>query len=266
MSVENRGNGEFNRRYLTCQISAIFCADRGDRRKSQSLHRAHLAIFADRGDRPRCIKSPSVSRALSRLSEVIPSPKTAKHINKSERYAMKEETAVQLIRVNNNNNNLKGCRYSHSNKFIFFAACDSGESLTGSIGFFASPNFPNFFLQYSSCTWDITVPSGNIIKLTFHHFMLGWGRQGGARLTITNVASDDGYQPFELVGWSLPSPVYSVGNSIQVIFTSPAYRYPGFNASYMAITYDSGKLPHPLSFIGVKQNNDFCLIMNLENE
>ena len=53
--------GEFNRRYLTCQISAILYADRGDRRKSQSLHRAHLAIFADRGDRR--IKSPSVSLA-----------------------------------------------------------------------------------------------------------------------------------------------------------------------------------------------------------
>ena len=54
--------GKFNRRYLTCQISAILYADRGDRRKSQSLHRAHLAIFADRGDRR--IKSPSVSPAL----------------------------------------------------------------------------------------------------------------------------------------------------------------------------------------------------------
>ena len=57
--------GEFNRRYLTYQISAILYADRGDRRKSQSLHRAHLAIFADRGDRR--IKSPSVSLALVSL-------------------------------------------------------------------------------------------------------------------------------------------------------------------------------------------------------
>ena len=37
-------DGEFNHRYLTCQISAILYADRGDRRKSQSLHRAHLAL------------------------------------------------------------------------------------------------------------------------------------------------------------------------------------------------------------------------------
>ena len=41
--------------------SAILYADHGDRRKSQSLQRAHEAIFADRGDRR--IKSPSVSLA-----------------------------------------------------------------------------------------------------------------------------------------------------------------------------------------------------------
>ena len=53
---------EFNRRYLTCQISAILFADRSDWRKSQSWHRTHLAIYADRRD--RCIKSPGVSPAL----------------------------------------------------------------------------------------------------------------------------------------------------------------------------------------------------------
>ena len=52
---------EFNRRYRTCQISAILYADRGDRRKSQSWHRTHLAIYADRRD--RCIKSPGLSPA-----------------------------------------------------------------------------------------------------------------------------------------------------------------------------------------------------------
>ena len=57
--------GEFNRPYLTCQISAILYADRGDRQKSQSPHRAHLAIFADRRDRR--IKSPGVSPALVKI-------------------------------------------------------------------------------------------------------------------------------------------------------------------------------------------------------
>ena len=57
--------GEFNRRYLTCQISAILYADRGVLRKSQLLHQAQLAIFADRRDRR--IKLPSVSLALASL-------------------------------------------------------------------------------------------------------------------------------------------------------------------------------------------------------
>ena len=48
---------------------AILYADRGDRRKLQSLHRAHLAIFADRGDRR--IKSPGVSLALEFLKKYI---------------------------------------------------------------------------------------------------------------------------------------------------------------------------------------------------
>ena len=54
--------GAHSRKY---EYYAILCADRGDQRKSQSLHRAHLAIFADHRDRP--IKSPSVSPALDSL-------------------------------------------------------------------------------------------------------------------------------------------------------------------------------------------------------
>ena len=58
MTVENRGNEH------TLIESAILYADRGDRRKSQSLHRTHLAIFADSGDRR--VKSASVSLALAK--------------------------------------------------------------------------------------------------------------------------------------------------------------------------------------------------------
>ena len=57
--------GVLNRRYLTCQISAILYPDRGDWRISQSPHRAQLAIFADHRDRR--IKSPGVSPALALL-------------------------------------------------------------------------------------------------------------------------------------------------------------------------------------------------------
>ena len=137
-------------------------------------------------------------------------------------------------------------RLNHS-LFPLVAACISGEYLNGFSGFFSSPNFPSIYPQYSRCTWNITVPSGYIIKLSFFYFRLEPNQYSpcyddtpGARVAVTNVASDDGYQPFMLCGQSLPHPVYSVGNSVQVIFTSLNSQYPGFNATYTAISYSSG--------------------------
>ena len=130
--------------------------------------------------------------------------------------------------------------------FPLVAACTSGEYLNGFSGFFSTPNFPSNYPQYSRCTWNITVPSGYIIKLSFFYFRLEPNEYipcynaPEARVTVTNVASDDGYQPFMLCGQSLPHPVYSVGNSVQVIFTSLNSQYTGFNATYTAITYSSG--------------------------
>ena len=133
-----------------------------------------------------------------------------------------------------------------SSLFLRVAACTSSEYLHGFSGFFSSPNFPSNYPQYSKCTWNITVPSGYIIKLSFLYFRLKpyqyipCYNAPEARVTVTNVASDDGYHPFMLCGQSLPPPVYSVGNSVQVIFTSLRSQYLGFNATYTAITYSSG--------------------------
>ena len=131
--------------------------------------------------------------------------------------------------------------------FPVVAACTSREYLNGFSGFFSTPNFPSNYSQYSTCTWNITVPSGYIIKLSFFYFRLEPYQYSpchyyarGARVTVTNVASDDRYQPFMLCGQSLPHPVYSVGNSVRVIFTSLSSQYPGFKATYTAITYSSG--------------------------
>ena len=125
------------------------------------------------------------------------------------------------------------------------AACTSGEYLDGFSGFFSTPNFPSNFPQYSRCTWNITVPSGYIIKLSFYFRLepnqyVPCYNAPEARVTVRNVASDDGYQPFMPCGQSLPHPVYSVENSVQVIFTSLSSQYPGFNATYTSITDSSG--------------------------
>jgi len=86
------------------------------------------------------------------------------------------------------------------------------------------------------------VPFGRSIKVTFFSFTLEQnqssaciGEPEGASVFITNVASDDGAQEFQLCGRELPAPVYSVGNTIQVRLRSAGNGYPGFNASYEAI-------------------------------
>ena len=126
---------------------------------------------------------------------------------------------------------------------VSFTACvPPGDFLDGSSGFFNSPNFPNNFSANSNCTWNITVPTGRIIKLTFFSFTLEPGQNKacsgdsqGARIFISNVASDDAHEDFQMCGQRIPLPVYSVGNSILVRLRSLTNVYSGFNASYEAI-------------------------------
>lgn len=56
------------------------------------------------------------------------------------------------------------------NSFVSLAACS--ETLFNTSGYFFSPLFPGFYLDESYCTWHITVPEQNIIRLTFHEFRL----------------------------------------------------------------------------------------------
>ena len=126
--------------------------------------------------------------------------------------------------------------------YISFSGC--GSILDGSAsGSLSSPNFPTLFpsQQTQGCSWTIRVPSGRI-KLIFHNFTLE--QQGnsncvgaqGARLRITNVASDDNQANFTLCGPTLPFPVYSTGNFMSLTLVSASNNVPGFNASYETIT------------------------------
>ena len=89
--------GELNRRYLTCQISAILYPDRGDWRISQSPHRAQLAIFADHRDRR--IKSPGVSPALALLYVIASS--VAKSLAKKFVFLVENQRQLCLQRNKN---------------------------------------------------------------------------------------------------------------------------------------------------------------------
>jgi len=131
---------------------------------------------------------------------------------------------------------------------ILFVAC--GEALSGSIGFLTSVGFPGNFNQNDDCAWNITVPVGQIIRLTFHSFTLEPNQNTdctnsqGARVFITNVASNDGRSPFKLCGQNIPNPVYSVGNAIQVRLLSLNNVFSGFNLTYEAISPQDGKYTH----------------------
>ena len=135
---------------------------------------------------------------------------------------------------------------------LFFSACTpAGESIDASSGKISSPNFPNNYDANRICTWNITVPSTKIIKLTFLNFTLVAGENDdcagaaadSARVFITNVASHGGNpNDFKICGQKLPPPVYSEGNFIQVRFESrTSLVNKGFNATFEAIDADSRK-------------------------
>jgi len=53
-----------------------------------------------------------------------------------------------------------------------FAKEACSENLSNMSGYFFSPSFPGYYLDDVFCTWRISVPNGNIIRLTFHEFRL----------------------------------------------------------------------------------------------
>ena len=137
-------------------------------------------------------------------------------------------------------------------RFFFFSACTPAEEyINASSGHISSLYFPDNYEANRVFTWNITVPSEKIIKLTFLNFTLVAGENGdcagaapdSARVFITNVASHDGNpDDFKLCGQKLPHPVYSKGNSIQVRFEScNSTAVKGFNATFEAIYGDSRK-------------------------
>ena len=135
---------------------------------------------------------------------------------------------------------------------LFFTACSpAGKSIHATSGHISSPNFPNNYDANRICTWNITVPGGKTIKLTFLNFTLVAGENDdcagaaadSARIFITNVASHGGKpNDFKICGQKLTPPVYSEEHFFQVRFesrTGPVNK--GFNAIFQAIDGDSRK-------------------------
>ncbi|XP_054598570.1 ST14 transmembrane serine protease matriptase a [Nothobranchius furzeri] len=52
------------------------------------------------------------------------------------------------------------------------SAKSCGGKLLGTQGSFQSPNFPNYYLPETDCTWEIQVPVGKVVKVTFQLLLL----------------------------------------------------------------------------------------------
>ncbi|RMX37524.1 hypothetical protein pdam_00012804 [Pocillopora damicornis] len=137
--------------------------------------------------------------------------------------------------------------FAELNDKYLLEACASPEVINGTSGLFSSFNYSAETPRNSICFWNITVPEGFVVKITFHAFSLSpadtktdCSNAQGARLRISDVAStEQARNPFELCGQSIPSPVYTSTNSIQVrLKTVAQHGVIGFNASYEAISPD----------------------------
>ncbi|KAL9973788.1 hypothetical protein ACROYT_G020290 [Oculina patagonica] len=111
--------------------------------------------------------------------------------------------------------------------------------LHGTHGELASFRYPMPYSNYVSCGWTIEVPVGYIVNLTFHSFALQQSQNCQADYVAIkqgkyySQASEIG----KFCGSSLPGVIQSNSSKMYVDFVVDSFgRYPGFHASYLAVT------------------------------
>ena len=115
---------------------------------------------------------------------------------------------------------------------LFFLGCN--ESLTGFMGTFRSPNYPEKYPDGQYCSWRITVSPGQQIQLTFTNFSLQNENNTDA-LHVYDGENSTGEVLGVFYGGNPPSKqgINSSSNHMFVIFKSDKiYSYTGFSALY----------------------------------
>ncbi|XP_078582053.1 cubilin-like isoform X2 [Branchiostoma floridae x Branchiostoma japonicum] len=109
-----------------------------------------------------------------------------------------------------------------------------GGQLTTPTGTFTSPNFPGQYPHSRRCLWQITVPQGRRITLTFNAFNI----ENHSSCRYDYIAVYNGVTPSSpfmtrLCGETPPTPVESTGNTMTVVFqTDGSVSNGGFSATY----------------------------------
>ena len=124
----------------------------------------------------------------------------------------------------------------------FFFLLECSKEMTSMQGSFSSPNFPTPYNSSTDCVWQIKVPEGYRIKITFKTFHLqGVDNKKGC---LDYVDLRDGDSPFStfigrFCGDNNPRVVTSTSTSFRVIFHSSSSHSEasavGFSASYETV-------------------------------
>ncbi|KAM9307657.1 cubilin [Gastrophryne carolinensis] len=113
-----------------------------------------------------------------------------------------------------------------------------GGTLTALEGTIASPSYPAVYPHGLHCTWLISVPPGNLIRLTFHIFILQQAQGCSTNyLEIYDNAPDaTGNKIGRYCGKSIPPSITSSDNLMVLIFVSDSgTSAEGFSANYISI-------------------------------
>lgn len=134
----------------------------------------------------------------------------------------------------------------------FTLACS--KTLVESTGFILSPYYPGFYAPNSHCSWLITAPVGNVIRLEVLDFQL----EHGPRCATDNMEVIDGHNFGEhslgkFCGEEIPAVIESSGNTVLITFRSDKdIQRTGFKLHY--------------SFRGTFKRFDVnCNVMNVGN-
>ena len=126
---------------------------------------------------------------------------------------------------------------------FFFSVCPGGVILTETSGVITSPFYPRRYPSNQTCTWKITAPPGNYVKLNFDG-RLNIQQCGGAAcqcdyLQIQNGFSDHTNENERICGVPGRKTFYSFQRSLKVLFVSNngSKKYDGFKATYTHLNH-----------------------------
>ncbi|XP_077397964.1 ST14 transmembrane serine protease matriptase a [Festucalex cinctus] len=110
-----------------------------------------------------------------------------------------------------------------------------GSQLTGEVGHFHSPNFPNYYPPRTSCQWTIQVPAGKAAKVTFKRFLMSEPGQSGSKGCRKDYVEMNGKKFCGDLPDDSVTETSRTNKMTVKFFSDGSYVDIGFNATYEAV-------------------------------